>query len=91
MKIQFVLFTIISFGLVSNAATKEMVILKGKKAQISCARRVASHIFCQTEAFDIPGVCGQGFECIVMKAGEKQTACDTEFSCVEATLPTTKQ
>lgn len=91
MKKHFTLIIVVLCSLQLNAALKEKNIPKGKKAQISCVNRLPSHFFCESEAFDIPGFCGHGFECVLMKIGEKQTACDTEFTCVEAATPKTGQ
>jgi hypothetical protein len=65
------------------AATKNQEILFGKKAVAKCEKSVPSHLFCEVEAYDVPGICGHGFECVLMKAGEKQTVCGVEYTCLD--------
>lgn len=64
-------------------ADKEVTksIKKGTKEEISCPGR-HTFLFCDVDhTFGTPGICGHGFDCILMKAGEKESVCNAVFNC----------
>jgi hypothetical protein len=74
------IFSLSGFGSDKDAAK---YIKSGKKESINCPERT-THLFCNvSETFDTPGICGHGFDCILMKIGETEKVCSVVFECVK--------
>lgn len=79
----FILSVLISSVSFADEVVNVKAIKSGKKEVISCPGRT-THLFCNvSEEFDTPGMCGHGFDCIMMTSGEKQTVCSIIFECLK--------
>jgi hypothetical protein len=79
----FILSVLISCFSFAAEVANVKIIKSGKKEVVSCPER-NTHLFCNvSETFDTPGICGHGFDCIMMKSGEKETVCSVIFECVK--------